>query len=99
MAMPAKQYWISWAAAALLAASLSSAAVAPAFADAMDDLDAAVNAFRGGDNERALALMDGAIASGELEADDLARAYSNRGIILNAMERREDAAASFSRAI
>lgn len=99
MTTPVKQRWISCLAAALLTASLSSALSHPAMADAMADLDAAINAFRGGDNETALALLDAAIDSGELEGETLAGAHNNRGIILNSMERHGEAIGAFSLAL
>jgi Flp pilus assembly protein TadD len=70
-----------------------------AAADVLADLDAAITAFQRNYLQGALDLIDGAIATGELEPKILAGAHNNRGIIFTVMERQEDAVVAYFQAL
>ncbi|MBT4710069.1 MAG: tetratricopeptide repeat protein [Alphaproteobacteria bacterium] len=86
-------------AALILVAFMVPALPSTAAADAMADLDAAITAFQRNDLQGALDLIDGAIATGELEPSVLAGAHNNRGIIFTVMERPEDAVGAYTQAL
>lgn len=86
-------------AALALIALMAPASPTAALADALADLDAAISAFQLNDLQGAMDLIDGAIATGELEPEVLAGAHNNRGIIFNVMERPEDAIGAYTQAL
>jgi tetratricopeptide (TPR) repeat protein len=90
---------VKGSAALVLIALMLPASPTPASADAMADLDAAISAFQLNDLQGALDLIEGAIATGELEPEVLAGAHNNRGIIFNVMERPEDAIGAYTQAL
>jgi len=90
---------VKGSAALVLIALVVPASPTPALADALADLDAAIAAFQLNDLQGALDLIDGAIATGELEPEVLAGAHNNRGIIFTVMERPEDAIGAYAQAL
>src|SRR5665213_3778883 len=68
-------------------------------ADALSDVNGAVNAIRSGDYDQALTLLNNAIGSGNLSADQTATAFFDRGTVFLNKGRLDAAISDFTQTI
>src|ERR1700744_4828706 len=68
-------------------------------ADALSDVNAAINAMRNGAYDQAIPLLDNAISSGNLSKDQSATAYFDRGVAYLNKGQSDNAIADFTQSI